>query len=217
MSELNKLYGRHRGRRLRETPQKLMEELLPQIQVQLPDDGPLDLGPAPLWLEIGFGGGEHLHGQAKNNPGALLIGCEAFINGVASLLQHQSLDPVPNLRIYPSDARNLVEKLPDQSLDRVFILFPDPWPKKRHFKRRLVSPTFLEKLARVIKPGGILLIATDDDSYAEWIEDKLVQQTLFEGPTGDIHTPPESWVRTRYQMRAERLGNVCRFYGMKRK
>jgi tRNA (guanine-N7-)-methyltransferase len=217
MSELMKLYGRRRGRRLRDTPQQLMDELLPQITLNLPEEGHLDLGCEPVWLEIGFGGGEHLYGQAVKNPEVQLIGCEAFINGIASLLHLQADDPVSNMRVFPNDARLLIKKLPDSSLDKVFVLFPDPWPKTRHFKRRLLSDSFLLTLGRVLKPGAELLIATDDDSYAEWIEDKLAKQTLFDGPLGDIHIPPEGWVRTRYQMRAERLGNVCRFYCMKRK
>ncbi len=216
MSELMKLYGRHRGRRLRDQPQMLMDELLPQITIQIPEKGYLQLGDKPVWLEIGFGGGEHLHGQAVKNPEVQLIGCEAYVNGIASLLQLQNETPVSNMLVHPADARVLVEKLPDHSLDRVFVLFPDPWPKQRHFKRRLLSDSFIAKLGRVIKPGGQLLIATDDDSYAHWIEERLAKQTLFEGPQGDIYTPPQDWVRTRYQMRAERLGNRCRFYGMTR-
>lgn len=217
MSELMKLYGRRRGRRLRDTPQHLMDELLPQIQVNLPEQGLLEIGTKPLWLEIGFGGGEHLHGQAINNPDAHLIGCEAYINGIAALLQLQNDNPAPNMQVFPEDARLLINKLPDHCLSRIFVLFPDPWPKLRHFKRRLLSESFIASLARVIKPGAELLIATDDDSYAEWIEMQLAKQTFFDGPAGDIHIQPKGWVRTRYQMRAERLGNTCRFYSMTRK
>jgi tRNA (guanine-N7-)-methyltransferase len=217
MSELMKLYGRRRGRRLRDTPQQLMDELLPTLLVHLPEEGQLVLPAKPVWLEIGFGGGEHLHGQAINNPDVHLIGCEAFINGIAALLQLQNDNPASNLQVFPEDARLLINKLPDHCLSRVFVLFPDPWPKQRHFKRRLLSDSFLTTLGRIIKPGGELLIATDDDSYAEWIEDKLAKQKLFDGPLGDIHIQPAGWVRTRYQARAERLKNICRFYSLKRK
>ncbi len=217
MSELMKLYGRRRGRRLRDTPQQLMDELLPTLLVHLPEEGQLELPAKPIWLEIGFGGGEHLHGQAIINPDVLLIGCEAFINGIAALLQLQNDNPAHNLQVFPEDTRLLINKLPDHCLSRVFVLFPDPWPKQRHFKRRLLSDSFLTTLGRIIKPGGELLIATDDDSYAEWIEDKLAKQKLFDGPLGDIHIQPEGWVRTRYQARAERLKNICRFYSLKRK
>lgn len=212
-----KLYGRRRGRKLRDLPQQLMDELLPQITVTLPEEGMLTFGPKPQWLEIGFGAGEHLHGQALQNPDVDIIGCEAFINGIAALLQHIHETPAPNIKIFPWDARVLTAKVPDHSLDKVFILFPDPWPKQRHFKRRLISESFLNVLARIIKPGGKLIIATDDGSYAQWIEGKLAQQTNFAGPREDIHTPPIGWVKTRYQMRAERLGNICRFYEMTRK
>jgi tRNA (guanine-N7-)-methyltransferase len=217
MSELMKLYGRRRGRRLRETPQQLMDELLPEITILLPEEGLIKLPDSPVWLEIGFGGGEHLHGQALKNPHIHLIGCEAFINGIASLLQLQNENPAPNMQVFPEDARLLIAMLPNQSLERVFVLFPDPWPKQRHFKRRLLSDSFIKTLGRVIKSGGELLIATDDDSYAQWIEAKLAKQTLFDGPLADIHTAPADWVRTRYQMRAERLGNLCRFYSMLKK
>jgi tRNA (guanine-N7-)-methyltransferase len=217
VSELMKLYGRRRGRRLRDTPQQLMDELLPKIVVTLPAEGLLDFGNKTNWLEIGFGGGEHLHGQAIKNPDVQLIGCEAFINGIAALLQLLDETPAPNVQVFPEDARLLINKLPDHCIDRVFVLFPDPWPKLRHFKRRLLSDSFLITLGRILKPGGELLIATDDDSYAAWIEARLAQQTLFNGPQGDIHVQPQNWVRTRYQMRAERLGNTCRFYSMRRK
>lgn len=212
-----KLYGRRRGRKLRDTPQQLMDELLPKLKINLPSEGLLALPEKPIWLEIGFGGGEHIHGQALANPDKYLIGCEAFINGIASLLQLQAEEYTENLAIFPADARLLIEKLPDQNISKVFILFPDPWPKKRHFKRRLISEAFLAILARIIKPDGELLIATDDDSYNEWIEEKLSSQTFFTLISKDIHCPPTGWVRTRYQMRAERLGNTCRFYSMKRK
>lgn len=217
MSELMKLYGRLRGRKLRDTPQHLMDELLPQVRLNLPEDGTIAIGTQPLWLEVGFGAGEHIHGQALNHPDIQFIGCEAYINGVSGLLQHMHNQPTPNLRIFPQDARLLINRLPDACTDRVYVLFPDPWPKKRHFKRRLLSDSFIQTLARIIKPGGELRIATDDDSYAEWIEERLGRQTFFEGPVGDIHTPPADWIRTRYQMRAERLGNTCRFYCMTRK
>lgn len=217
MSELMKLYGRRRGRKLRETPQQLMDELLPKIKIDLPSESLLSLPDKPIWLEIGFGGGEHLHGQAIANPDKHLIGCEAFINGIASLLQIQDEQPAQNLQIFPADARLLINTLPDHCISKVFILFPDPWPKKRHFKRRLISDSFLEVLARIIKPQGELLIATDDDSYNAWIEEKLSTQSFFDKADKNIHETPVGWIRTRYQMRAERLGNTCRFYSMKRK
>ena len=216
MSEISKLYGRRRGRKLREQPQQLMDHLLPQITVTLPEDGFLPLNDKPQWLEIGFGGGEHLHGQATQNPHVEIIGCEAFINGIASLLQHIHDKPVSNIKIFPRDARVLTDKLPDHSIDRAFILFPDPWPKVRHFKRRLISAAFIQVLARILKPGAELIIATDDDSYAEWIENQIKAQTHFTLANNDIHTPPQGWVKTRYQMRAERLHNICRFYVLRK-
>lgn len=217
MSTLNKLYGRRKGRPLRPEKQKINEEMMGQVQIELPLEGflPLDASRC-LHLEIGFGGGEHLAGQAEKNPTIDYIGCEAFLNGVVSLLKHIKDKQLTNVKVYPDDARALVAKLPNQSVERIYILFPDPWPKIRHHKRRLISLPVLEELSRVVKVGGELRIATDDDSYAEWIDDILSQQKWFQGPVMPIHEQPEDWVPTRYQARAIRLGNVCRFYQMRR-
>jgi tRNA (guanine-N7-)-methyltransferase len=215
MSTLSKFYGRRKGRSLRPLQQQLWEGL---SQFELTAESPIEIDTEkPLHLEIGFGAGEHLAGQAERNPDINYIGCEAFLNGIVALLQHIQSKALQNIRIYADDARPLLARLPEESIDRIYILFPDPWPKKRHHKRRLVSQPILEALARLTKPGSELRIATDDDSYAQWIEETLANQTYFEGPINNIDEEPADWVPTRYQARAQRLGNTCRFYRMIRK
>ncbi|MGI9413017.1 MAG: tRNA (guanosine(46)-N7)-methyltransferase TrmB, partial [Hyphomicrobiales bacterium] len=168
------LYGRRKGHKLRQKQSGLVETLLPRLRVDLPADGCLDprtcvAPPArQVWLEIGFGGGEHLHAQALANPDVGLIGCEPFVNGVAKLLSDIERSGVQNIRIYDDDARDLLDVLADRCLDRIFVLFPDPWPKTRHHKRRFVTPDNLDRLARVMVSGGELRFASDISDYVRW-------------------------------------------------
>ena len=166
----------------------------------------------PLWLEIGFGGGEHALAQVAAHPDTRLIACEVFENGICSLLSRlvpegaEATAPLPpNLRLWPDDARTLLRDLPDASLDRVFLLFPDPWPKLRHAKRRFVHPANLPLLARVLKPGGIWRVASDDPTYQAWVTDVMTAQTLFDAPP-PATTRPEIWPPTRYEAKALREG-----------
>ena len=179
-----------------------------------PDRLPLDIdalfGGRELWLEVGFGGGEHLVHQAAANPDVGLIGCEPYINGVAMLLAKIRDAGVDNLRVHPGDARDLFDVLPEASLSRVFLLYPDPWPKKRHHRRRFVTQEHLEPLARVMTPGAILRVATDIPDY--------VRQTLQEVPKAgfdwlaerprDWRAPWGDWLSTRYEQKALREGRV---------
>ncbi|HVG81775.1 MAG TPA: tRNA (guanine(46)-N(7))-methyltransferase TrmB [Methylomirabilota bacterium] len=210
------LYGRRRGRRLRIGQQKLLEELLPKLRIALPAAGErLDLAalfpraPADLWLEIGFGGGEHLAWQAARHPEFAFIGAEFFLNGVVSLLGHLAREGLGNVRIHPDDARRLLKALPDLSVGRAFLLFPDPWPKARHARRRFVSPENLTELARILKPGAELRIASDDPGYVAWTLEHLTRSLQFEwlahGPS-DWRTRPEDWPPTRYEEKAVRAG-----------
>ena len=152
-------YGRLRGRSLRPRQQMLMDELLPKILVSFQEG---DLDPQTLfpkecqevWLEIGFGGGEHLAAQAEAHPSIGFIGCEVFENGIASCLSHIDNASLGNVRIFPKDVRDLLSMLESQSLSRVFVLFPDPWPKTSHHKRRLIQKEFLDLVSRALKPGG---------------------------------------------------------------
>jgi tRNA (guanine-N7-)-methyltransferase len=157
-------FGRIRGRPIKPRQAALMETLLPALAVP---PGPIELGANETWLEIGFGGGEHLAAQALAHPDVLLLGAEPFLNGVASALRHVDEAGLANVRLHAGDARDLVERLPEASLARVFILFPDPWPKTRHHKRRLIQAAFISELARVMLPGARLRFATDWADYAD--------------------------------------------------
>lgn len=206
-------YGRLRGRRLRPSKQGLMDELLPQLGISdwglgvgegYPLPNAKSLIPNPLWLEIGFGAGEHLAHQAGLYPHAGIIGCEPFINGTAALLAHIRDHKLDNIRIYPHDARPLVDALPDASLSKVFILYADPWPKARHHKRRLISTEFLDKLARVMKAGAELRLATDHADYCAWMLERLLAHPSFAWTAkscDDWLKPWADWIPTRYEQK----------------
>jgi tRNA (guanine-N7-)-methyltransferase len=166
-----------------------------------------------LWFEVGFGGGEHALAQARANPGVALIACEVFENGICSLLSAlvpEGTDAAeaplpPNLRLWTDDARVLLRALPDSCLDRLFLLFPDPWPRARHAKRRFVHPAMLPLLARVLKPGAAWRVASDDPTYQGWVRDVMAAQTLFTAdPPATIR--PKGWPPTRYEAKAIRSG-----------
>lgn len=198
-------FGRNRGRSLRPYQQQLVDELLPKLQ---PDPKHL---PGKVALEIGFGGGEHLLAQAKHNPDTLWIGCEPFINGVAKCLAGIDKEKLTNIRLFTNDARELIEQMPDQSVDSIFILFPDPWPKARHNKRRLVNPQTLAMLHRIHKPGGRLLLATDHVDYSEWMLELLQTSPHYrwtaEKPE-DFTRPPADWTQTKYQRKTTEQGRA---------
>ncbi len=215
------LYGRRQGRRLRSGQRALVENLLPSIEIDLPAE-PEDFSPAALfdaqtervWLEIGFGGGEHLAWQAKNSPRTGIIGCEPFINGVVKLLGHIRDDDLRNVRLYRDDARQLVDRLAGASIDRAFILFPDPWPKTRHNKRRIVSTPVISRLAHALRDGAELRIATDDPGYLEWILWHMQKQPAFAWQArrpGDWRDRPADWPATRYEQKAGRAGRSSAF------
>ena len=205
-----RFYGRRRGKRLRPTLLGLMETLLPRLAIQLPPPGgrlePAELFPRPpaaLWLEVGFGGGEHVAAQARLHPEVGLIGCEVFRNGIASLLTHLNGSDIDMVRIFPEDARLLLPALPEACLARVFILFPDPWQKKRHAARRFVGPDNLDALARVMADGAELLVASDDPGYQEWTTIHLDAHPAFEPlqVTADRALLPPDWPATRYEQK----------------
>jgi tRNA (guanine-N7-)-methyltransferase len=193
---------------------------LPKIAVNLPLKGEaFDFGSlfppnltqkfGEIWLEVGFGRGEHLAWQAEHNPGVGIIGCEPFINGVAGLLQKVDEDNLTNVRILHEDARLLLEALPDASISRFFLLFPDPWPKTRHHKRRFISPQNLAQLARVLKDGAEFRFGTDHMDYCRWALAHLMDHPDFEwtaeGP-GDWRERPADWPPTRYESKAAAKG-----------
>jgi tRNA (guanine-N7-)-methyltransferase len=202
-------YGRIKSRPIKPRQAGLMQTLLPKIAVDLAD--PLGGWRGPAWLEIGFGGGEHMAAQAGRAPGVRILGAEPFVNGVASAVRHvEEQGLAANVRIHHGDARELVAALPDASIERVFILFPDPWPKTRHHKRRIVQPELLAELARVLKPGGRLRFATDWADYADWTLERVLKSGLFDWPAeraDDWRTPPADHVTTRYE--EKRLGDCA--------
>lgn len=169
-------------------------------------------------LEIGFGGGEHPHGLAQQQPAWRIIGAEAFTNGVASLCEKLAAEPLPNIKIFPDDVRFLLPKLADQSLDRVYLLYPDPWPKSRHAKRRFFGPENIPTIARLLKPGGLWIIASDHPVYQQWVRDEFLRQDYFTA-MGEVMgpTPPSGWISTRYEQKAIAAGRVGRYAILRRK
>ena len=205
------LYGRRRGRPLRAGQKGLVGGMLPNLAISLPASGELDLSSIfadptrPVWLEIGFGGGEHLAALAERHPDIGFIGCEVFENGVAKLLREVERRGLANIRLFIDDARLLIAALPAAAVERVFILFPDPWPKQRHHKRRIVSRDTLGQLARIMTDGGELRLATDDPGYfssmLECVTDHPAFSWLARRP-GDWRERPTNWPPTRYEEKA---------------
>ena len=201
-----RFYGRHHGKKISPSRQALMTTLLPQIQFKDMDSIPSGV---PVYLEIGFGGGEHLFAVAQAHPEAFFVGAEPFVNGVASLLDllHQNPE-VRNICIYPDDVRKLFEVFPDRLFDGIFLLYPDPWPKVRHEKRRFLVPDQQRSLARLLKPDGWLQVATDVEAYALWAQEVMDQTGLWRQTLEDIHCPPQGWVTTRYEQKGLKAGRV---------
>ena len=192
-----------------------MTEVLPQLAVTLPESGSLDLqtqfGSAngSVWLEIGFGGGEHLAWQARENPDIGIIGCEVFENGVASLLRAVERDALENVRIAMADARLLLERLPAGSLARAFLLFPDPWPKRRHASRRFLQRETLDLLAQAMRDGAELRAASDDPKMQAWMLKQLLESPDFvwtARAAADAFGRPDDWPGTRYEAKAVAAG-----------
>ena len=205
-------YGRRRGKSLRRHHLDLMEELLPKLRVDLND--PLPAG--EVWLEIGFGGGEHLAHQAGLFPSVNFIGAEPFRNGVAKLLGHIEKNVLSNICIHDDDARYLLEKLPPASLAKIFVLYPDPWPKKRHHDRRIVNAETLKQFHALLKPAGAFLFASDIIDYVEWTLRECETHGGFE-LLSDSGEPFENWIQTRYEAKAKREGRETRYLRFGRK
>ena len=203
------LYGRRSGKPLALYQRELIRTLLPRLA--LATEGTLDparLFPTPpqeTWLEIGFGAGEHLLATASAHRDVGLIGCEPFLNGMARALADLAGADLDNLRLHCGDAGEIIDRLPDASLGRVFIFYPDPWPKRRQRKRRFLSDEMLVRLARAMKPGGELRFATDIDDYCGWALARLLRSTDFEwtaARASDWRRPWPGWVTTRYERKA---------------
>ena len=219
------IFGRRKGHRLRPGRQRLLDEALPQLQVNPPERGPLDPAslfahrPERIWLEIGFGGGEHLAAQAAAHPEVGLIGCEPFVSGVARLLSLIQAQGLTNVRLFTDDARLLMQALPDGCLERIFVLFPDPWPKTRHHKRRIVNAATATEFARLLRAGGEVRLATDDMGYARAMLLALRGQPALQWqakrPTDWRERPPE-WPMTRYESKALAAGRACVYLRFRR-
>ncbi|MEL6857434.1 MAG: tRNA (guanosine(46)-N7)-methyltransferase TrmB [Pseudomonadota bacterium] len=211
-------FGGRSGRKLSPRQRALTENVLPKIEIELPCTGLLngkDLIPSAqkLWLEIGFGGGEHVSGQAAAHPEIGILASEVFFEGVAKLLGQIEDAGLSNIRLWPKDGRNLVNGLSENSIDRAFILFPDPWPKARHQKRRIIQPDFLTDLARVIRPGGQVRFATDVRSYADEALQRFLAHPAYNWTANSVRdwrNAPSDHIQTRYQ--AKNLGDIAPVY-----
>ncbi len=211
------VYGRRQGHKLRERQQHLMDTLLPGLKVDLDHlraEGPasrFDHPVSQVWVEIGFGGAEHLVWQAEQNPDVGIIGCEPFINGVAKLLSQVDDVGLRNVRVHDDDARDLLEALPDESVDRIFLLYPDPWPKLRHHKRRFISDENLDRFSRVLRDNGVLRFSSDIPDYVRWTLEHIHRHDAFHWTAqrpDDWRVRPEDWPQTRYERKALDAGRV---------
>ncbi|MBY0582688.1 MAG: tRNA (guanosine(46)-N7)-methyltransferase TrmB [Sphingomonas sp.] len=215
---IRRLYGRRQGHKLRQGQSALVEDLLPQVSV--PDDGPIDAmrlfgDPRPLQLEIGFGAGEHLAWQAANAPDSGFIGCEPFLNGVVGALNHIRDGDLSNVRLHMGDALTVLERLPDASLERVYLLHPDPWRKARHAKRRMINHGPLDLIHAKLKPGGEFRLGTDDPTYCRWSMMVMNQRRDFTWQArsaADFLTRPADWPQTRYEVKARRQGHEVWYF-----
>lgn len=208
-------FGRRHGKTIRPPQAGVLANLLPALKIDLAAPPPERLsGLFPVSvdgvrLEIGFGGGEHLHHEAARHPGSGFIGVEPFVNGMARFLLSLQAEPLPNVRVHDDDSTQLLDWLPDASIAGIDLLYPDPWPKKKHWKRRFVSPTNLDRFARVMSSGARFRFASDIDTYVDWTLLAAAVHPAFEwraDTAADWHTPYEGWPGTRYEAKAVREG-----------
>ena len=215
---IRRLYGRSKGHKLRAGQQAMLDTMLPELAI--PDEGPLDAraifgNDHPLEFEIGFGSGEHLAAQAAARPDTNFIGCEHFINGVVGLLGHIKDAGLTNIRIHMGDALDALERLPDGSLDRLYLLHPDPWPKAKHAKRRMMNHGPLDMIAAKLKPGAEFRLGTDHPIYCRWAMMIMGQRSEFawqaQSPR-DFLDRPEEWPETRYERKARGKGHEVWYF-----
>ncbi len=217
------LYGRSRGKTLRQYHARLMREALPRVEIApaaFAGSAPLFAkAPSEIWLEIGFGGGEHLLGQAAARPDIGFIGCEPFVNGVAKLLAGLDEQSLSNVRIHSGDAGALIAAMPASFVSRVFCLYPDPWPKRRHNKRRIISSALIDELARILRPGGELRFASDIDDYCGWALRRILEAPAFRWTARQSSDWLEAWPEwrsTRYEAKAQREGRTSSYLTFQR-
>jgi tRNA (guanine-N7-)-methyltransferase len=219
------LHGRRVGRPLRHRGQRALQELLPKLRVPLAEDGLIDpcalFGRAVdgVWLEIGSGDGTHAAWQAAQNPDIGIIAVEPFMNGIASLVAMAEERQLTNIRVLDDDVRLLLDRLPPQSINRAFILFPDPWPKRRHWRRRIVNPSVLDELARLMPIGAELRVATDVQDYLVWMLRVLRAHPDFDWAprsADDWRVRPDDWPGTRFEEKGLEAGRRSTYLSMKR-
>ena len=214
---IRRLYGRRSGHKLRQGQAALLEELLPAVQIP---EGSLSSralfgDDRPLEFEIGFGSGEHLASHAASRPDRGFVGCEPFLNGVVGALGRIDADKLANVRLHMGDALAVLERLPDASLERLYLLHPDPWPKARHAKRRMINPGPLDLFAAKLKHGGEFRLGTDDPTYCRWSMMVMNRRRDFEWlaeSAKDFRERPHDWPQTRYEAKARRKGHEVWYF-----
>lgn len=221
-----RFYGRRKGKPLRRARQELVEKHLPGLRITIPSSGQLNVKslfcwePEAVWLEIGFGAGEHLIAQAEANPRIAFIAAEIFLNGIASLVKNISDKKLSNIRIFDNDVRSLLPLLPNASINKIFLLFPDPWPKSRHAKRRFINPTNLSELARIMSNGSELRFATDDPVNLRWCLRHIPNHPAFSWLVNSAQDwrlrPPDSFP-TRYERKAIESGHTPAYLTFQRR
>jgi len=223
----SRVYGRRQGKALSAARQARLDKWLPELEIHLveppaPGNMPAVVSPADyfaddvtdFWLEIGFGKGEHLAAQAAAHPEIGMIGSEPFLNGVSGLVDQVDRRGLANVRIFMDDARLLIDSLPDRSIGRAFILFPDPWPKARHHKRRVVSAGNIVALSRILKDGAELRIATDHMEYCRWIMAHMLENPDFDWLCDNPENwrrRPDDWPPTRYEEKSREQGRISSY------
>jgi tRNA (guanine-N7-)-methyltransferase len=214
-------FGRRKGKALRPGQQHALDTVLPALRIDLAQAAPKSLAtlfPAPVdavRLEIGFGGGEHLLHAARENPKTGFIGVEPFESGLAKAATAILREALQNIRLYDDDATALLDWLPPASLTRVDLLFPDPWPKKRHWKRRFVNRENLQRIARALQPGGEFRFATDVEDYAAWTRETVAGESVLV-TAGDATEPWPDWPGTRYEAKAAKAGRGAAYLTFRR-
>ncbi len=215
-------FGRAKGKTLSPAQTALMEQVFPKMDISPAVSAglnPLDDMTGDIWLEIGFGAAEHLLWQAGRNPDVTVLGVEPFLNGVAKAVKGAQDQGLENLRLYRGDVRDVLTLVPNESFDRIFILFPDPWPKKRHHKRRLIQDEFIADLHRALKPGGELRFGSDIIHYVDWALTRISRHGGFDWSPkrqSDWRMRPDDWPETRYLQKAIREGRSGHFFSFKR-
>jgi tRNA (guanine-N7-)-methyltransferase len=219
-----KHYGRRKGPKLSAHKAGLLETLLPHLSLNLQSGSDPKAYFAPVkvqevWLEVGFGAGEHLVAQAERNPHVGIIGAEPYVAGTAKLLSKIAAQGLQNIRLYQSDAREIIDALPAASASRIFVLFPDPWPKMRHHKRRFISTGMLDQLAGVMRPGAELRFASDDVDYVSWALERFIAHPSFcwlAQTPNDWRVRTDDWPQTRYEAKAKLAGRTCTYLRFER-